>query len=97
MQWRQHEHGRLNQEAQLLSTEQATAQPCCSADCPADKQPEEEGTAAHKVLNVLLCMVTAAIIAMIPRASADAVIHDCMHSFVAVDSSVRQHMFSTKC
>ena len=74
MQWRQHEHGRLHQEAQLLSTEQATGQHCCSAECPADEHQEEEEAAAHKVLEVLSCIMTC-----FNRAIAQAVRNNQMH------------------
>lgn len=53
MQWRQHEHGRMQQDAQLMSTEQERAQPCCSADeAQQDEGQQAEEAAAHKVVAV---------------------------------------------
>lgn len=47
MQWRQHDYGRIQQDAQPTTTE--AAQHCCSADCPAEEEQEDEEAAAHKV------------------------------------------------
>ena len=58
MQWRQHEHGHMQQDAELMSIEQEAAQHCCSADCPAEEEQEDEAAFAHKVATELLCMIT---------------------------------------
>ena len=39
----------MQQDAQLVSTEQQAAQHCCSADCPAEEVQEDEEAVAHKV------------------------------------------------
>ena len=45
MQWRQHEHLRLHQDTQLMSTEPEAAQHCCGADCHAEQEEDEEALA----------------------------------------------------
>lgn len=53
MQWRQHEHGRMQQDAQLMSTEQEAAQPCLPADEEQrNEEQQDEEAAAHKVVAV---------------------------------------------